>query len=244
MKKVIALILALLMFSAPALAAEWSEGCGPAKPYSRVPEVDLTKTIGYMMYFPTDKMPEDLFCDLLKIYLPREDVEIGKGRVRVNSAKGTTLTVDIQDERFVTLRPMNEEELTGLIWGGGVCFEIRLPISLTLGESYYVNFDEGVIRATGNGIPNSAVKEKDRWVINMSGDYGVSDLYYSVVDGVPGEGKGVRVVEERVPASEANAVTFKVVLGGDAKRAYMYLPNRSIEFDSLWIEETGTVTGL
>ena len=46
MKKLIAILLACLMLASVAQAAEWAEGRSAAQPYSGVPEVDLTKTMG------------------------------------------------------------------------------------------------------------------------------------------------------------------------------------------------------
>ena len=61
-KKLIALLLAGMMMAAPVSAAEsgaeaaavpeWGEGKGPAHPYTGVPEVDLDKTMGYVMLYP------------------------------------------------------------------------------------------------------------------------------------------------------------------------------------------------
>ena len=72
MKKWIALAMACaLMLSSAALAAAWPEGRGPSQPYSGKPEVNLSKTMGYIMRYPRAKWPAKAFCDVLGLPAPR-----------------------------------------------------------------------------------------------------------------------------------------------------------------------------
>ena len=53
-KKIVALVLALLMITACAQAAEgnWAEGLSPQKPYTGSKEVDFNESIGFILLMP------------------------------------------------------------------------------------------------------------------------------------------------------------------------------------------------
>ena len=83
MKRIIAILLVCMLLGSAAFAAEWPAGRSPSQPYSGNPPVDLTKTMGYIILFPRTKLPARTFCDVLQVFLPREDVELGSGTVRL-----------------------------------------------------------------------------------------------------------------------------------------------------------------
>ena len=179
MKRLIALLMACaLACGAVAYAAEWGEGLGPAHPYAGSPEADLGKIIGFILLNPSEQMPAQGFCDTLHIYLPREDVALGSGLLHVYNDAGEVESVDFADERSVVLRPMTEEELTSLIWGSGVCIDIFLPVSLNIGERYYVNMDGGCCTAAGGAVESFPI-DGQTWVPVVTGEFGVNGLYYS-----------------------------------------------------------------
>ena len=66
MKRLIALVLAgLMVLGGACLAAEWPQGRSAAQPYSQLPEVNLSETIGYIMLFPRAKLPASRYCGVL-----------------------------------------------------------------------------------------------------------------------------------------------------------------------------------
>ena len=185
MKRIIAMVLVCLLLGGSCLAAEWPEGRSAAQPYSGTPEVDLTQTMGYIILFPRAKMPARVFCDRLAIYLPREDVKIGEGTVRLmETIEGEknpveVCAVDFADEKNVEIRAMSESELTSFMWGGGVCVQIRLPKSLEFGEhSYHVTMDEGCFTAANGTVKSLTIAKPEAWAPVIEGEYGISGLYY------------------------------------------------------------------
>ena len=185
MKRIIAMVLVCMLRGGSCLAAEWPEGRSAAQPYSGTPEVDLTQTMGYIILFPRAKMPAKVFCDKLAIYMPREDVKIGEGTVRLmETIEGEkkpveVCAVDIADEANVEIRPMSESELTSFMWGGGVCLQIRLPKSLEFGEhSYHVTMDEGCFTAADGAVKSLTIAKPEAWGPVIEGEYGISGLYY------------------------------------------------------------------
>ena len=178
MKKLVAICLILMLCVASASAAEWDEGYSPAKPYHDLPELDLEKTIGYMMTYPNSSMSvyggRTLF-----IYMPREDVVAGSGKLHVRTEdQGEEWSVAFNDTEYVTQRPMLEQEMYNLHWGSGVCFEITLPTSLRLGTTYYIDLDTRCIEA-GEKITNENKKGDTQggWKFTTA-DYGVSEMSY------------------------------------------------------------------
>ncbi|MBQ3304207.1 MAG: hypothetical protein IJH03_06670, partial [Clostridia bacterium] len=79
MKRLLALVLVCLLCATSALAAEWAEGLGPDQPLPGVPKIDLSKEMGYDYTYPSAKLKVKYFCNVLEIYLPREDIELGEG---------------------------------------------------------------------------------------------------------------------------------------------------------------------
>ena len=180
MKRLIAVILVCLL-CCPAALADWAEGRSPAQPYEGVPELDLSTTMGYAIRYPRDKMPASLFCDVVEIYLPREDIVRGKGTLVVHKGDERLAVVDFADEDSVTIEPLGESTMNALRWGGGVCVSVQLPVSLSLNEEYYITMDEGCFRTVDGDIPNPSIIEggAERWVPTFVGDYGISALYYT-----------------------------------------------------------------
>ena len=188
MKRLIALILAGLMaLGGVSLAASWPEGRSAAQPYSRLPEVNLSETMGYIMLFPCAKLPVSRFCDILAVYLPREDIALGEGTARLyEKVEGEdkpveVCSVDFTNTDSVVVRPMEEGELQDLMWGGGTCVEMFLPKSLELGEKahdYFVLMDDGCFTANDGKLKSLQITSEEAWIPVIHGDYGVSGLYY------------------------------------------------------------------
>lgn len=189
MKRLIALVLAgLMVLGGACLAAEWPQGRSAAQPYSQLPEVNLSETIGYIMLFPRAKLPASRYCGVLAMFLPREDLELGEGMVhlyeKVEGEKEPVevCSVDFTDPDSVQIRPMNESELRDLMWGGGRVVEMKLSKSLEFGgetpHSYYVLMDPGCFTAQGGKLGSLQISGDEAWVPVIEGDYGVSGLYY------------------------------------------------------------------
>ena len=147
MKKLVAILLACMLCLAAAHAAEWADGLSPAKPHPLKDEVNLDETMGYIMLFPNAKLPVERFCDVLEIYLPREDLERGEGSLKLCDESGELLSISFADEARVELRPLEDAELPRY-WGGGTCVEVHLPVSLRFDAKYYVLMDEGCFTAS------------------------------------------------------------------------------------------------
>lgn len=179
MKK-IALMAALAMMVTvmPVQAAEWKEGLGPQQPYAGVPEVDLTQTMGYIMLYPRDKMPAEHFCDSLNIYLPREDIVRGTGELHLYDDEGEVYAVSFADESQVQFLSLTEEEMNGLVWGGGTNISIKLPVSLEMKKNYYVLMDEGCFTASNGSVVSLPVNKEGAWAPVVNGDFGVENLAY------------------------------------------------------------------
>ena len=191
MKRLIALVLAgLMVLGGMCFAAEWPQGCSPAQPYSNLPEVNLSKTMGYIMLFPRTKLPASVFCDVLRMYLPRTDLKLGSGKAHLyENVDGGKRSVEVCAVNFsepgsVEIREMTENELQDFIWGSGSCVEMHLSKSLEFGDKvhdYYVQMDEGCFTAENGSLKSISINNKDAWIPAINGDYGVSGLHY--VDG-------------------------------------------------------------
>ena len=246
MKKLVVGILMLVMVlsSVSALAAEWPEGRSPEQPYSNVPKLNLGTTVGYIMLYPREKMPAMAFCDLLEIYLPREDVELGKGTLELwktveGAAPEKQASVTFGENAQTSIRPLEDNELAGLMWGSGVCIEVYLEKSLEIGADYYVLMDEGCFTADNGAISNPAISEAGLWVPVLEGEYGVGGLYYSA----EAEGTEPGAIKYKDDCVAGDILTFNLVLGGEVERAVVYSENDSVFFDELEYTETCTVTG-
>lgn len=189
MKQLTALVLAFaLLLCGVALAVEWKQGLGPQKPYTESPEVDLNTTFGYIILFPRNVKAADGFCNKLQMYFPRDDIQMGQGLLTLyENVPGETkpvevCSVDMGDSRSVTIRPMTEREMESVIWGSGMCAEIRLPKSLEYADrfhDYFVFTDEGVLTAgPGGNIKSPRISREEAWKPTINGEYGVSGIYY------------------------------------------------------------------
>lgn len=249
MKRWAAVIMILaLMITGTAQAVQWPEGRSAAQPYAGTPPLDLDKTMGYIVLSPRPKMPAQYFCDRLYMFLPRDDVELARGAVRVmrENAGGRAeeiVSMDFSDTANVRLRPMTEWEMECLLWGSGVCIEIQLPVSLELnGTGYYVTMDEGCFTACGGALKSLAIDNPEAWTLTLQGDYGISKLYYTAPEE---EADGAPVYKAQPEAGDR--VCFDLVLGGEAAYAVIYSENDSVSFTNVEYTESesieGTVTG-
>ena len=257
MKRLTALVIACLLCVTTAYAAEWGEGLSAAKPYTGVPEVNLEESMGYIMLYPRTKMPAAEFCDVLEIYLPREDIALGEGKLTLCDENGEVEAISFAESDRVELRPLEDVELDGLMWGSGVCIEVRLTKSLRFDGSYYVLMEKGCFTAADGKIESLEIVNPEAWTPVVNGDFGISGLYYSAAAEAPEAADGeeaeaeeaVEAAEEAAPAEAkrvpevGDAITFDVVLGGEAKTAVMFSENGSALFDVLEYTESGTVTG-
>ena len=188
MKKLIALALAcLLVLGGSCLAAQWPEGRSAAQPYSHLPEVNLSETMGYIMLFPRAKLPANRFCNVLDMFLPREDLKLNEGLVHLYEKLPDAeepvevCTVDFSNPDSVSLRRLSDGELDQMMWGGGTCVEMVLPRSLEFGDrdhEYFVLMDEGCFTAADGKLNSLQITNDDAWMPVIHGDYGVSGMYY------------------------------------------------------------------
>ena len=210
---VLMVVCVLLTGSCAALAADWTEGRSAAQPYAGVPAVDLNTTIGYIMMAPRAKLPVDHFCNTLQIYLPREDVAVGKGKLMLyasqDGGRGEQVeSIDFENSEAVVFRPMTEAELESLIWGGGTCIEIHLSVSLAFDRQYYVLMEEGCFTAAGGKVTSPSIGNPAAWVPVMRGDYGVANLFYSEAPEVQST-PTVTATEEPVYYEDGNAPEYE-----------------------------------
>ena len=239
MKKIIALVLISMLFATAAQAATWPEGRSAARPYEGTTEVDLTTTMGYILLHPrANVMPASSFCDTLTIYLPREDIKLAQGTARLYRGKEEVASFDFTDPTHTHLRKLTEAELERLMWGGGVCVEMFLDVSLTIGEDYYVLMDEGCFTTTDETLKSLAITNPDAWKITVTGDFGVNGLFYAAP--VEEGQQSVASIQHNV----GDEIHFDLLMGGDAKTAVVYSDNDSVAFDARTFEESGAVTGV
>ena len=218
MKRLIAILLTCLMLAGAAQAAEWAEGTSPARPYLGVPAVDLKTQIGYMLAYPKARNAAEHYCDTLYIYLPREDLSLGEGRLSVMTEAGEWTGVSFADAERVRLYPLDEETLADVRWGGGIGVEVWLPVSLPLGESAWIEMEDACLvpedGATLEGLP----KGSEPWRAVVEGEYGVGGLRFTH------EGDGAPLSQ---PAA-GDLVKFDLQLGGDATMAAVESANGSV----------------
>lgn len=243
MKKLIAMLMVLLMITAVASADGWEEGLGPTKPYENLPEVDFSKQLGYIMFHPNSSMSV-AGANTLFIYLPRDDVQVGSGKhLTLRSAdQGEEFRVVMDDTTYVTQRPMYDVELMSLMWGGGTCIEIKLPVSLRVGATYYVDLEENSIVDVEQDIGSQAFRsgEQDGWYFTTFADFGVNALEYRRADGEDSYEGGI------LNPQAGDEVCFELILGGDAVSATVFAYG-DITFEEIHFTEgceiIGTVTG-
>ena len=187
MKKLIAMVLAgILALGGACMAAAWPEGLGPAQPYSKYPAVDLAQSMGYIINYPTVKLPVVGFCDILEIYLPREDLQVGTGLLTVYEVipgmeDQIFCMVNFADPNCVRIRKLTEQEMDSLMWGSGMCVEMHLSKSLEFGDrvhSYYVLMEEGCFTANYGTVRSISITAHDAWTPVISGQFGISGLCY------------------------------------------------------------------
>lgn len=240
MKKLIALILVCLVCLTTAYAAEWSDGLSPEQPMHNFEKVNFKNTLGYFMMWPTQKFPALRFCDVLEMYLPRNDLELGEGKITLCDANGEIAVMDCADPAQVELRPMEESELQFPwgSWGWGSCLEVHLPVSLEFDkDDYYVLMDEGCIVDPANNTKSLSLTAPNQWNPLLQDEFGIGDLRYTK----PAE----EDEEPEITAAPAvgDNVRFELKLGGNAKEAVVFSENDSVYFEPFQFTESGTVTG-
>ena len=271
MKRLFALVLVCLLCVSSACAVEWADDLGPDQPLPGVRKLDLTKEMGYEYMYPKPGLEVQYFCNVLEIYLPREDVELGEGHAHLYDSTDTEVAdIDFANPDQVELRVQQESELVAKKWGSGVCIEMHLPVSLKINEGYYVLMDLNCFTAGENKVSNYDLVDKTQWTPVLTGDYGIASLFYFAppAPAEDGEAEAVEATEEAVEenpfdkpmVAEApveaeelgepkyNPVTgdrihFDLVLGGDAKTAVVFSENDSVFFEQLEYTESCPVTG-
>lgn len=241
MKKLIALVLVCLLCMASAYAAEWREGLSPNKPSTHMEAVDFNTTLGYFVLWPSQKFSAMRMCDVLEIYLPRDDLALGEGKITLCDEDGEVAVMDCTDPVQVELRPLEEIELEDHMWGCGSCLEVHLPISMEFDKSYYVLMDEGCLYDPANGVKSLPLTDARQWNPLLTDDFGIGSLYYA---------KGTDPMEPQPEKPEftyapveGDTVHFNLKLGGDAKEAVVFSENDSVYFDPFQFTESGEVTG-
>ena len=272
MKKLLAVVLVCLLCATSALAAEWAEGLGPEQPLPGVPKIDLSKEMGYDYTYPSAKLKVKYFCNVLEIYLPREDIELGEGHAHLYDSTDTEIVdIDFANPDQVELRVQQENELVAKKWGSGVCIEMHLPVSLKFNESYYVLMDLNCFTAGENHVSNYDLTQKTQWTPVLESDFGIESLFYFTPPAPPEEEEGEAAeeapaetaeenpfeksmtTEEEAPVEEElgepkyNPVTgdkihFDLVLGGDAKTAVIFSENDSVLVSQQDYTESSPVT--
>lgn len=237
MKKLIGICLAVaLLYAVPALAAQWPEGCSPAKPYAGVPEADFTKTIGYMLTYPKDGVEIAGGCRKLRIMLPRTDVKAGQGSVTLTCVDdGKAWTIGFDDAGYITQRDMDEAELNSLMWGSGTCFEITLPVSLGKNRHYTVAMEADCIISNDNAVSNAA-RTGEQWDFTTDDAYGIWDMEY-VREKADGSYEG-----EIISPVAGDEIRMNVALGGGIEKAVLQALS-DVEFDVMEITQSGEASG-
>ena len=237
MKRILVLVLvAMMLCVGMAQAAEWTEGRSPSKPYVNQPEVNLDEMFGYLMFYPNKGMAAQNSCQKLFIYTPRGDVKVGEGTFYLISVEENAKIWEtkMNDETAVTQRPITEAELAGLLWGSGTCFEVLLPKTLEVGNSYFVNMERACMVSTDGKVDSPEVGGTDAWAFTVEGDWGVSGMEY-----LP----DAEDAESTAHPQVGDTIRFDLVLGGDAVRAVLYGYNDSVDFVLTMYEESCEVTG-
>lgn len=237
MKKIIALILVLAMCAGVgAMAAEWAEGLGPQKPYTGSPEVDFNETFGYMMFAPVNGGTVAPGEQMLSIYLPREDVQAGEGELKLfTKENGLVEEIAISAETMVG-RVLNDDELEGLMWGGGMVFEIALAKPLELNFNYYVQMSKGCMVSPDFEVASPAISGKKAWTFNTEvASYVESMTYCHMVEGQD----ELTSVETPLVGDSAK---LSVVIGEDAAAAALYCDAGIIAPEATYFEETTETT--
>lgn len=238
MKRIIALALVLLLtIAGTAQASEWAEGLSPSRPYTDQPEVDLNEQLGYMLFYPNAQRAAQHMCQRLYVYLPRQDVHAGEGTLYLFTETGDAVwNCAMNDTAHVTRRDITEDERDWLLWGSGVCFEIVLPRTLDLGQTYVVNMTRGCI-VTDQGAESSQIGGEDAWRFTVEGEYGVGGMEYRRMQ------ENGRYEEGLASPQTGDEVRFDLVLDGDAAMASIYQYNGSMDFLTTVYTQSAEVTG-
>ena len=220
MKRLIAILMTCLMLASAAHAAEWAEGTSPSQPYLGVPAVDLKKQIGYMLTYPKPKNAAEHYCDTLYIYLPREDLALGEGQLRVMTEAGEWTSVSFADADRVRLSPLDEATLADIHWGGGVSVEVWLPVSLPLGDGAWIEMEDACLVPEDGASLGGLPKSRGPWHAVVEGEYGISGLRFTH------EGDDAPLSR---PAA-GDLVKFDLRLDGDATMAGIESANGSVTY--------------
>ena len=122
------MVLICLLCGTGALAAEWAEGLGPEQPLPGVPRIDLSKEMGYDYTYPSGKLKVKYFCNVLEIYLPREDIVLGEGHAHLYDSTDTEiLDIDFANPDQVELRVQQENELVAKKWAAAFALKCICP---------------------------------------------------------------------------------------------------------------------
>ena len=81
-------------------------------------------------------------------------------------------------------------------WGGGTCIEIHLPMSLKFDGGYYVLMDLNCFTAQDGKVSNYTLTSPEQWAPKLTGEYGVSGLYYCTATAKPVEDEEFEEGEE------------------------------------------------
>ena len=262
MKRLLAMVLVGLFCATGALAAEWGEGLGPDQPLPGVRKLDLNKEMGYSYTYPRPGLEVSYYCNVLEIYLPREDIALGDGHAHLYDSTGEVADIDFANPDQVQLRFQQENELEAKKWGSGVCIEMYLPVSLKFGESYYVLMDLNCFTACDGKISNYDLAKPDQWTPILQGDFGIGGLFYCAPpepqEAEEGAEEATEAPEDQNPEDAEAAepmgepkynpvvgdmIHFDLLLGGDAKTAVVFSENDSVFFEKIDYTESGHVTG-
>lgn len=236
MKRIVALILVMVMCATAAMAAEWPEGLGPQKPYSGSPEIDFNESFGFMMLWPFNGKTVAPGEDTLSIFLPREDVEVAAGTLGLYTKEdGLVEEIAISAETAV-LRPLSEQELDSLMWGGGVAIDIKLAQQLDPNFNYYVQLSEGCFVSPDYPVASPAIDGKKGWAFSTETENYIENLYYCRMV----EGQEEPEVVENVQVGDM--VKFSIVLGEEGVSAALHCDAGAILPEITYFEESAEAT--
>lgn len=236
MKKLLSVFLILMLLVSTASAAEWAPGLGPEMPYSGMTEpFDLESQLGAIMFGPNASISV-AGTKTLFIYLPRQDVSAGDGNLVLRSSdNGEEFRTRMDDTTYVTLRPMTEHEMDMLLWGSGMCFQITLPKSVRLGTSYTVDLGRGSLRFPK--FENDMINGQERWRFVTISEYGVNAMQYRRANANGTYQEGI------VAPKPGDEIRFDLALGGEAKKAIIYI-GQGVSFEDTNFTEDTEVIGV
>lgn len=227
------------MMAAGCRAEGWEEGRSAEKPYQGVPAAEFSENIGYMIMYPSRDTTVDASIMQLFVYLPREDVRAGEGTLYLCSEEeGMEMEIAFNDSRRVIERAMTEEELSGLLWGSGTCFEVRLARSLELNKSYFINMTADCIVAPSYGNGNLEIGGTETWRFDTKADYGISRIALMDASGADEEPEWIAPES----AKAGDALTFQLDLSGNAVAASVFCPEEILSLQDNYFEESCTIT--